>query len=341
MKACGALSRPSTTSSRYLILPSRSQRPTSVANSRACACEVPDDEAADGEALRQDGAEDRGRAVGAGRQLGHVVVGDEPADRHAREVVEEREHRVPHRAADVLEIDVDALRAGGLELLREIRRAVVDGGVEAELLDQRSALVGAAGDADRAAALDLRDLADERADRPGRRGDDDGLAGLRLADVEETRIGGHARHAEHAERGRGRRRRGVDLAQLLAVEHGVFLPAAHAEHEVAGRELRVVRAHHLADGAAGHDLADADRLGVGLRVAHAPAHVRVEREPERAQQHLARAGLRDRRRSRAGSRSASARRRGARRARCGGSARSRSPPNSCLHPWPAKARART
>src|SRR5215213_2410623 len=37
MKAWGALSRPSTTSSRYLILPSRSHSPTSVANSRAWA----------------------------------------------------------------------------------------------------------------------------------------------------------------------------------------------------------------------------------------------------------------------------------------------------------------
>src|SRR5215203_6247688 len=37
MKAWGALSRPSTTSSRYLIRPSRSHWPTSVANSRACA----------------------------------------------------------------------------------------------------------------------------------------------------------------------------------------------------------------------------------------------------------------------------------------------------------------
>src|SRR4051794_31341717 len=89
--------------------------------------EVPDDEAADGEALRQDGAEDRGGAVRSRRQLGHVVVGDEPAHWHAREIVEEREDRAPHRAADVLEIDVDALRGGGFELLREIRRAVVDG----------------------------------------------------------------------------------------------------------------------------------------------------------------------------------------------------------------------
>src|SRR5215207_10204386 len=257
--------------------------------------EVPDDETANGEALRQDGAEDRGGAVRSRRQLGHVVVGDEPAHGHAREVVEEREHRIPHRAADVLEIDVDALRAGGLELLREIRCAVVDGGVEAELLDQRSAFVGAAGDADGAASFELRDLADERADRSGRRGDSDGLARLRLADVEETRIGRHARHAEDAERRRGRRRRGVDLAQLLAVEDGVFLPAAHAEREVAGRKFRVARAHHLAEDAAGHDLADADRLRIGLRVAHPPAHVGIEGEPERAQQDLAWTGLGDRR----------------------------------------------
>ncbi len=54
----------------------------------------------------------------------------------------------------------------------------------------------------------------------------------------------------------------------------------------------VVRGGDLADGAGFHHLADADGLGVGRRIAHAPAHVGVEREPFRLQQHLTRPGLR-------------------------------------------------
>ena len=50
----------------------------------------------------------------------------------------------------------------------------------------------------------------------------------------------------------------------------------------------------LADGAAFHHLADRDRLGIGRRVAHAPAHVGIERQPQRAQQHLAGPRRRDR-----------------------------------------------
>src|SRR3989442_5871485 len=40
-----------------------------------------------------------------------------------------------------------------------------------------------------------------------------------------------------------------------------------------------------------HDLADVDALHVAFRIAHAPAHVRVEREPQVPDQHLAVAAL--------------------------------------------------
>ena len=56
-------------------------------------------------------------------------------------------------AADALQVNVDAVRAGGGEALGELR---TDGGqgqdLETELLDRMAALVGAAGDADDAAA---------------------------------------------------------------------------------------------------------------------------------------------------------------------------------------------
>ena len=195
--------------------------------------------------------------------LGVVVMRDQAADRHARERVEQREHRLEHRAADILEIDVDAFRAGVLQLRGEIGIAVIDAGIEAELLLDVVAFVLAAGDADRARTLDLRDLADRRADRAGRRRDHDGLAGLRLADVEQPGIGGHAGHAEHADRGRDRRELRIDLAQALAVGDRVRLPARARQHDVALGEARIVGGDDLAHGAAFHHAADRHRRGVG------------------------------------------------------------------------------
>ena len=57
--------------------------------------------------------------IGTGRRLGLVVLRDHAAHDHAGERVEQAEHGVLHGAADILEIDVDAVRAG----LGERRRA--------------------------------------------------------------------------------------------------------------------------------------------------------------------------------------------------------------------------
>src|SRR3546814_6771130 len=78
-----------------------------------------------------------------------AVVGDEAADRHARAILQQRQHRGGDIAADVLDIDVDAVRAGRRELRGVVRGLVVDAGIEAERSDG-GALVGAAGDADHA-----------------------------------------------------------------------------------------------------------------------------------------------------------------------------------------------
>jgi hypothetical protein len=43
---------------------------------------------------------------------------------------------------------------------------------------------------------------------------------------------------------------------------------------------------HAADRAADHDLAQRHRLGIGGRIAHAPAHIRIQREIDGAQQDL-------------------------------------------------------
>ena len=178
-----------------------------------------------------------------------------------------------------------------------------------------AALVRSARDADRPRPLELGNLADQRAHGAGGGRHHHGLARLRTPDVEQTGVGRHPRHAEHAERRRDRRERRIDLAQALAVRHRMGLPAVRTEYDVTHGNAVEIRRYHLAYRAAFHHLPDRDRLGVGRRIAHAPAHVGIEREPQRAQQHFACARRGDRHRARCGNRSRSARRPAAPRAR--------------------------
>src|SRR5438093_12250728 len=77
---------------------------------RCLGREIRDNEAAQRQALNEDGAHHQRGAVGSGWQTGIVVVRDQTADRHPREVVQQWEDGVPDRAADILEINIDALR---------------------------------------------------------------------------------------------------------------------------------------------------------------------------------------------------------------------------------------
>jgi hypothetical protein len=63
---------------------------------------------------------------------------------------------------------------------------------------------------------------------------------------------------------------------------------------VADLEAGVPGGDDLADRARAHDLADADRLDVRLRVVHPAAHRRVDRQVLHPDQELALAGLADR-----------------------------------------------
>ena len=86
-------------------------------------------------------------------------------------------------AADVFEVDVDAVRGGFRKLGGPVVGAVVDGRVEAEPLGHQRTLLGPAGDPDDARTRGLSKLTRDRADRPGRRRDHDRLPRLRPADV--------------------------------------------------------------------------------------------------------------------------------------------------------------
>jgi hypothetical protein len=83
---------------------------------------------------------------------------------------------------------------------------------------------------------------------------------------------------------------GIDLAQQAgrgAVEHRVLLPAAGADHLVAGGKVRVARFDHLTDRAALHHGVQRLRRRIALAVVHAAAHVGVQAQVVVAHQHLA------------------------------------------------------
>src|SRR5262245_26944193 len=61
-------------------------------------------------------------------------------------------HRLPDRPADVLEVDVNALRAGRPQPVGEIGALVIDGRVEAKFVLHVRAFLWAARDADRPGA---------------------------------------------------------------------------------------------------------------------------------------------------------------------------------------------
>src|SRR5258708_7414776 len=87
--------------------------------------------AAQGEAPSQHFPQVRGKEVGPGSLDVSAILRDQPADGHARETIEQGQHGLPNGAPDILEIHVDAFWAGRGKLLRKVRRAMVDRGVEA------------------------------------------------------------------------------------------------------------------------------------------------------------------------------------------------------------------
>src|SRR5271167_1032052 len=145
-------------------------------------------------------------------QLGflQVILGYLAANNDARLEIEEGKDIVGDAAADIVEIDIDALRAGGLEIGGQIpARAVIDASVVAEFLGAVFHLRLGPGRADGTAAFELGDLAHNAADGTRGRRDDDRFTRLRLAEVEECEICGETGHAEDAECGRDRGEGGI------------------------------------------------------------------------------------------------------------------------------------
>src|SRR5581483_1166457 len=247
----------------------------------------------DDHSLHSDPVDEHRAHVAIGVRLRRVVFGDEAAHHDARAHPHQLQHRIEDFAAHVLEMHVHAIGAGLRERLLQSPRLVVDAGVEAELVDDVAAFLRTAGDADGAAAPQLRELAHDAAHRARGGRDHHGFARLRPADLLQAEVGRHPGHAEDAEVVAERRRRAVHPRRLL--RRAEELPAERREDVLALLQLRIPGLQHFAHRLPHHHLAQLDALGVALRVAHAAAHVRVEREPQVAHQHLALGGRRQRR----------------------------------------------
>ena len=236
---------------------------------------------------------DAGHAARAGR-LRRIVLADRPAahDPAAQRHVEQG--RLQDRAADIVEIDVDAVGREFGDAPAQRLVLVVDAGVEAESIGHPGAFLRPAGDADRPAAEIVRDLADEHADGAGRGGHQHRLARLRPADMDQAVIGGLAGDAVERDQVAERAHIGRQLLHAVHLVRGVILPAQRAADDIAGREpLRLARDDD-ADAVAVHDVAGADPLAVGVALHPGPVGG-VEREQQGADLDLA--GLRRRRRA--------------------------------------------
>src|ERR1700730_6082040 len=146
------------------------------------------------------------------------------------------EDGVADRATGVVEINVDAFRAGCGKRRGEVAALVVYRGIVAKQLAALGDLGRTAGNADGPTTGDFRDLADCRAHGACRRRHHHGVAWTWLAHVQQPEIGGHAIDAGDAQREREWEIVFPDLpADGGRADPGEILPAKHPLDLVARR----------------------------------------------------------------------------------------------------------
>src|SRR5207244_8506931 len=90
--------------------------------------EVVVDEAAYGQPLRENLPHCHREPIRTVARWGAVVLRNEPGDRNACKIVDQRQHGFPDGSADVLEVNIDAVWTGRGQSCRKIGGAMIDRG---------------------------------------------------------------------------------------------------------------------------------------------------------------------------------------------------------------------
>ena len=153
---------------------------------------------------------------------------------------------------------------------------VVDAGIEAEVLNNNSALLRPPGDADHAGAEDTGDLPGDRAGGAGRGGDHHGVARLRAADLFHPEVGCGATGSVDAHDGAlvalpGNRR----AEDVIADEH-IFLKSGQRGDDVAHLVCGTTGLDDLSHTGGTDDLADTNGREIARLVVEPGSHRGVQ-----------------------------------------------------------------
>jgi len=252
---------------------------------------VQNNEALHLEALDEDGA----KAGEAGVLLG--VARDETAEDDAAVQVHARENSVHDFAADVFEINVDAMGSGGGQFFLPVWMFVVDSNVKAEVLRDPRAFVVATCDANDVTSVDFAKLPNDTAGCAGRGRDDKSFAFLGLGDF-HTKESSETVDAENAQECGVRHERDfrnfLECAGVRGIEDCVVLEASEAHDAVAFLVIGVSRIEDFGEAEGAHDFADGDGGEITIH-GNPDAHGGIHGEVFDFEEGLAVLELRDRR----------------------------------------------
>jgi hypothetical protein len=173
-----------------------------------------------------------------------------------------RERGVEDLPADVVEVDVDALRAVLAQRAAVVLRLVVDRRVEAEVLDDVRHFSGPPAMPTTRQPLIFAIWPTSPPTAPAAPETTTVSPALGLPTSSRPKYAVTPGMPERAQIHRQRREARVDLEHALAVCDRVLLHAEQPADVLADGHVRIVGGDHLAGGERAHDLADADRRDV-------------------------------------------------------------------------------
>ncbi len=117
--------------------------------------------------LHPQAVSDKAQRVANATWLWPIIFRHGTRDNEARPFIRVGNCCIQHFAADIVEVDINAVRAGGLDSLFQIGSVfVIKAGIKAEFFGDIITLVFRSGDADNFAAFHFGNLPGCRADRP-------------------------------------------------------------------------------------------------------------------------------------------------------------------------------